>query len=147
MLVSYRPLASVDSDPQLRPSAEKVFEDPWLRDPTCDVHIPSFSANWRKYRLKRKFKAAVLALVARDRMLNITFTPSSVASLQSRRSSLDSLPSDPAPLNRISGGLSSGTSLGGGLSSGAAGRLGAVHGQQRHGTSGSLGGMLHGRYP
>ena len=41
-------------DPQLRPSAEKVFEDPWLRDPTCDVHIPSFSANWRKYRLKRK---------------------------------------------------------------------------------------------
>ena len=115
-------------DPQLRPSAEKVFEDPWLRDPTCDVHIPSFSANWRKYRLKRKFKAAVLALVARDRMLNITFTPSSVASLQSRRSSLDSLPSDPAPLNRISGGLSSGTSLGGGLSSGAAGRLGAVQG-------------------
>ena len=43
---------------------------------------------------------------------------SSVASLQSRRSSLDSLPSDPAPLNRISGGLSSG----------AAGRLGAVQG-------------------
>ena len=24
-------------DPQLRPSAEKVFEDPWLRDPTCVV--------------------------------------------------------------------------------------------------------------
>ena len=106
-------------DPQLRPSAEKVFEDPWLRDPTCDVHIPSFSANWRKYRLKRKFKAAVLALVARDRMLNITFTPSSVASLQSRRSSLDSLPSDPAPLNRIRT-----TSLsGGGMTN-----LGAVQG-------------------
>ena len=106
-------------DPQLRPSAEKVFEDPWLRDPTCDVHIPSFSANWRKYRLKRKFKAAVLALVARDRMLNITFTPGSVASLQSRRSSLDSLPSDPTPLNRIR------TSS---LSGGGMTNLGAVQG-------------------
>ena len=97
----------------------KVFEDPWLRDPTCDVHIPSFSANWRKYRLKRKFKAAVLALVARDRMLNITFTPGSVASLQSRRSSLDSLPSDPTPLNRIR------TSS---LSGGGMTNLGAVQG-------------------
>ena len=106
-------------DPQLRPSAEKVFEDPWLRDPTCDVHIPSFSANWRKYRLKRKFKVAVLALVARDRMLNITFTPGSVASLQSRRSSLDSLPSDPTPLNRIR------TSS---LSGGGMTNLGAVQG-------------------
>ena len=92
-------------DPQLRPSAEKVFEDPWLRDPTCDVHIPSFSANWRKYRLKRKFKAAVLALVARDRMLSITFTPSSVDRL-SHRSSLDELPSDPTPLNRVRNPLS-----------------------------------------
>ena len=109
----------LDLDPQLRPSAEKVFEDPWLRDPTCDVHIPSFSANWRKYRLKRKFKAAVLALVARDRMLNITFTPGSVASLQSRRSSLDSLPSDPTPLNRIR------TSS---LSGGGMTNLGAVQG-------------------
>ena len=44
------------------------------------------------------------------------------------QAAIDSLPSDPAPLNRISGGLSSGTSLGGGLSSGAAGRLGAVQG-------------------
>lgn len=81
--------------PQLRPSAEKVFEDPWLRDPTCDVHIPSFSANWRKYRLKRKFKAAVLALVAERRMLSMTFTPESVdrMSLRSPRSSIDSLPS------------------------------------------------------
>ena len=73
----------------------------------------------RRYRLKRKFKAAVLALVARDRMLNITFTPGSVASLQSRRSSLDSLPSDPTPLNRIR------TSS---LSGGGMTNLGAVQG-------------------
>ena len=57
-------------------------------------------------------------------MLNITFTPSSVASLQSRRSSLDSLPSDPAPLNRIrtsslnGGGM---TNLGAGQGDGIAG--------------------------
>ena len=60
-----------------------------------------------------------MALVARDRMLNITFTPGSVASLQSRRSSLDSLPSDPTPLNRIR------TSS---LSGGGMTNLGAVQG-------------------
>ena len=60
-----------------------------------------------------------IALVARDRMLNITFTPGSVASLQSRRSSLDSLPSDPTPLNRIR------TSS---LSGGGMTNLGAVQG-------------------
>ena len=52
-------------------------------------------------------------------MLNITFTPGSVASLQSRRSSLDSLPSDPTPLNRIR------TSS---LSGGGMTNLGAVQG-------------------
>ena len=65
--------------------------------------------------------------------LEIGCSTSRSRSRRSRRSSraggsLDSLPSDPAPLNRIPGGLSSGTSLGGGLSSGAAGRLGAVQG-------------------
>ena len=54
--------------------------------------------------------------------------PSLSAEETAEQNRLDSLPSDPAPLNRISGGLSSGTSLGGGLSSGAAGRLGAVQG-------------------
>ena len=52
-------------------------------------------------------------------MLNITFTPGSVASLQSRRSSLDSLPSDPTPLHCIR------TSS---LSGGGMTNLGAVQG-------------------
>ncbi len=49
-------------DPQLRPSAEKVFEDPWLRDPTCDVHIPSFSANWRKSPACVEIRAGVASM-------------------------------------------------------------------------------------
>ena len=51
-------------DPARRPSAEAVFEDTWMRgDATASHHIPSFSANWRRYKLKRKFKSAVLARV------------------------------------------------------------------------------------
>ena len=101
------------SDPQIGgPPAVRKFE--WQR-----VTSERCTSSMAQYRLKRKFKAAVLALVARDRMLNITFTPGSVASLQSRRSSLDSLPSDPTPLNRIR------TSS---LSGGGMTNLGAVQG-------------------
>jgi serine/threonine protein kinase len=55
------------TDPQKRPTAEDVFKAPWMTQDPCDKHIPGFSATWQKYKLRRKFKSAVLAVLAEHR--------------------------------------------------------------------------------
>jgi len=54
-------------DPRARPTAEAVFKTPWMTENPRDQHIPGFSATWQKYALKRKFKSAVLAVLADHR--------------------------------------------------------------------------------
>mmetsp|Transcript_9455 Transcript_9455/g.28631 ORF Transcript_9455/g.28631 Transcript_9455/m.28631 type:complete len:288 (-) Transcript_9455:93-956(-) len=90
-------------DPARRPSAEAVFEDTWMRgDATASHHIPSFSANWRRYKLKRKFKSAVLAVVAERRLASLcgvpeTRTPVNIFLADSPASSSSALSSNPLP--------------------------------------------------
>mmetsp|Transcript_26442 Transcript_26442/g.81347 ORF Transcript_26442/g.81347 Transcript_26442/m.81347 type:complete len:100 (+) Transcript_26442:1305-1604(+) len=71
-------------------------------DATASHHIPSFSANWRRYKLKRKFKSAVLAVVAERRLASLcgvpeTRTPVNIFLADSPASSSSALSSNPLP--------------------------------------------------
>ena len=56
-------------DPRKRLPAGEVFDHAWLASsPPAKIHLPHFATNLRKYKLRRKFKAAVLAIAAQRRL-------------------------------------------------------------------------------
>jgi len=57
-------------DPAKLCTSAGVFESEWYKaDPAAlQLHIPHFSDNMRKYNLRRKFKGAVLGIMANRRM-------------------------------------------------------------------------------
>jgi len=57
-------------DAKKRCTAEGVFASPWISADAeaRNVHIPHFVANMKKYNLRRKFKGAVLGVMAERRM-------------------------------------------------------------------------------
>ena len=55
-------------DPAKRLTADGVFKHDWVRlSPVTNLHLPYFATNVKKYRLRRKFKAAVLSVAAEMR--------------------------------------------------------------------------------
>ena len=57
-------------DPTKRITSEGVFEHPWIKTDSeaLSKHLPHFSDNMKKYNLRRKFKGAVLGIMAKTRL-------------------------------------------------------------------------------
>ena len=57
-------------DVATRCTAEGVFAAPWIKDDAeaAQIHLPHFCANMKKYNLRRKFKGAVLGVIAERRI-------------------------------------------------------------------------------
>merc|ERR1719263_805160 len=86
-------------DPETRATCEDVFASPWLAGDARahDVHLAHFCCNYRSYRLRRKFQAAVLAVVATRRLMKLAAHDSMrVEAVPAvRRVSIESLPESP----------------------------------------------------
>jgi len=56
-----------------RATADDVFAHPWMASDlrVRQVHLPHFCANRRRYSMRRKFKAAVHAVIAERRLLKL----------------------------------------------------------------------------
>jgi serine/threonine protein kinase len=57
-------------DPAKRITSEGVFEHPWIKadKEALGKHLPHFSDNLKKYNLRRKFKGAILGIMAERRI-------------------------------------------------------------------------------
>ena len=60
-------------DVEKRATADDVFNHPWMAADARvrKVHLPHFCANRRRYSMRRKFKAAVIAVIAERRLLKL----------------------------------------------------------------------------
>lgn len=57
-------------DPKKRVTCEGVFESAWMKKDAeaMKLHLPHFADNMKKYNLRRKFKGAVLGIMAKTRL-------------------------------------------------------------------------------